>query len=88
MCKELAQMEVSGGPDKNPDSQECSCNFRKLILDRCQKEYEKHAFNEEARNAKLKQIEECPDSVSIICAINFKKQFNSEYFLHFHNYYI
>nr|XP_031840128.1 eukaryotic translation initiation factor 4 gamma 3-like [Nomia melanderi] len=61
MCKELAQMEVSGGSDKNPDSQECSLNFRKLILDRCQKEYEKHSFNEDARNAKLKQIEECPD---------------------------
>ncbi|XP_076646708.1 eukaryotic translation initiation factor 4 gamma isoform X1 [Halictus rubicundus] len=61
MCKELSMMEVSGSTDKNVENQECSLSFRKLIVSRCQKEYEKHSLNEEARNTKFKQIEECPD---------------------------
>ncbi|XP_078052636.1 eukaryotic translation initiation factor 4 gamma isoform X2 [Augochlora pura] len=61
MCKELSVMEVSGGSDQNVDSLENSQTFKKLIINRCQKEYEKQAYNEEARNVKLKQIEECSD---------------------------
>ncbi|XP_076376961.1 eukaryotic translation initiation factor 4 gamma isoform X2 [Megalopta genalis] len=61
MCKELSMMEVSGGSDQTVESLENSQSFKKLIINRCQKEYEKQSSNEEARNVKLKQIEECPD---------------------------
>ncbi|XP_024228238.1 eukaryotic translation initiation factor 4 gamma 3 isoform X2 [Bombus impatiens] len=60
MCKELAVMEVSGS-DKNSDKQECSYTFKKLIINRCQKEFERNPVNEVARAAKLKEIEECTD---------------------------
>ncbi|XP_016915134.2 eukaryotic translation initiation factor 4 gamma 3 isoform X4 [Apis cerana] len=60
MCKELAVMEVSGS-DKNSDKQECSYTFKKLIINRCQKEFERNPVNEVARANKLKEIEECTD---------------------------
>lgn len=64
MCKELAVMEVSGS-DKNSEKQEgSSFNFKKLIISRCQKEFEKNTVNEVARSSKLKEIDECLDSVS------------------------
>lgn len=65
MCKELAVMEVSGS-DKNSEKQECSYTFKKLIINRCQKEFERNPVNEVARAAKLKEIEECIDPVSPI----------------------
>ncbi|XP_054004810.1 eukaryotic translation initiation factor 4 gamma 3-like isoform X2 [Hylaeus anthracinus] len=58
MCKELAMMEVSGS-EKETDQQEFI--FRKLIVTRCQNEFEKNSVNEEARISKLKEIEECTD---------------------------
>ncbi|CAL7944670.1 unnamed protein product [Xylocopa violacea] len=61
MCKELALMEVSGGSDKNSDKQECSLSFKKLIINRCQKEFERNPVNEVARASRLKEIEECTD---------------------------
>lgn len=64
MCKELAVMEVSGS-DKNSDKQECSYTFKKLIINRCQKEFERNPVNEVARASKLKEIEECTDPVSL-----------------------
>ncbi|KAK9303150.1 hypothetical protein QLX08_005097 [Tetragonisca angustula] len=60
MCKELAVMEVSGS-DKNSEKQECSYTFKKLIINRCQKEFERNPINEVARAAKLKEIDECTD---------------------------
>ncbi|CAK9810287.1 Eukaryotic translation initiation factor 4 gamma 3 [Anthophora quadrimaculata] len=60
MCKELAVMGVSGA-NKNSDNQESSFNFKKLIIERCQKEFEKNPENELARASKLKEIEECTD---------------------------
>ncbi|XP_076621218.1 eukaryotic translation initiation factor 4 gamma isoform X1 [Colletes latitarsis] len=60
MCKELALMEVSG-LDKNVEKSEYSFSFKKLIITRCQKEFEKNSVNEETRSMKLKEIEECTD---------------------------
>nr|XP_012148386.1 PREDICTED: eukaryotic translation initiation factor 4 gamma 3-like isoform X3 [Megachile rotundata] len=60
MCKELAMMEVSGG-DKNSERQEGSFSFKKLIITRCQNEFEKNPVNEVARAARLKEIDECTD---------------------------
>lgn len=65
MCKELAVMEVSGS-DKATDKQECSYTFKKLIINRCQKEFERNPVNEVARAAKLKEIDDCNDPVSTI----------------------
>lgn len=38
-------------------------NFRKLILTRCQVEFEKQSVDESERNTKVKEIEECTDPV-------------------------
>lgn len=55
-----------GGSDKrdNSERQECSLSFKKLIINRCQSEFEKNPVNEVARASKLKEIEECTDPVS------------------------
>lgn len=60
LCKELAMMEVAG-----PDNQDSSISFKKLIITRCQKEFEKNPIDDVARNRKVKEIEECTDPVSI-----------------------
>jgi translation initiation factor 4G len=50
-------MQVAGA-----DSEDCTAaNFRKLILTRCQTEFEKNTVDENARCEKLKEIEECTD---------------------------
>ncbi|XP_024939403.1 eukaryotic translation initiation factor 4 gamma 1 isoform X9 [Cephus cinctus] len=62
MCKELGMMEVNGGDKKTLSGrQESSGNFRKLIITRCQMEFEKNSADESARVQKLKEIEECTD---------------------------
>lgn len=60
MCKELALMEVPATARKEGES----VNFRKLLVTRCQLEFEKQSVDETARNAKVKEIEECTDPVS------------------------
>lgn len=55
MCKELSNIEVAGA-----DSDDCSsANFRKLILTRCQTEFEKNTVDENARSEKLRDIAIC-----------------------------
>ncbi|KAK2588140.1 hypothetical protein KPH14_004191 [Odynerus spinipes] len=61
MCKELAMMEASDSDKSGDKSTESSVNFRKLILSRCQKEFEKNPIDEVSRASKLKEIEECTD---------------------------
>ncbi|XP_017771078.1 PREDICTED: eukaryotic translation initiation factor 4 gamma 3-like isoform X2 [Nicrophorus vespilloides] len=56
MCKELALMEVP----VSPGSSEC-VNFRKLLITRCQVEFERNSYEETTRNEKLKEIGECTD---------------------------
>lgn len=63
MCKHLAMMQVPCGKTKG-DPQE-HVNFRKLLITRCQIEFEKNSIDENARNNKLKEIEECTDPVSV-----------------------
>ncbi|XP_033212487.1 uncharacterized protein LOC117170074 [Belonocnema kinseyi] len=57
MCKELALMQVSG---TNPRDSSAT-NFRKLIVTRCQREFEKDSENAKLRETKAKEIEECID---------------------------
>ncbi|CAH1972490.1 unnamed protein product [Acanthoscelides obtectus] len=59
MCRELALMQVPT-PNSTPENPEY-VNFRKLLLTRCQMEFEKQSVDEGFRNEKLKQIEECTD---------------------------
>ncbi|XP_018054816.1 PREDICTED: eukaryotic translation initiation factor 4 gamma 3 isoform X2 [Atta colombica] len=56
LCKELAQMEVAGY-----EGQDSSVSFKKLIITRCQKEFEKNPIDDVARNRKLKEIDDCND---------------------------
>ncbi|XP_018344628.1 PREDICTED: eukaryotic translation initiation factor 4 gamma 3 isoform X1 [Trachymyrmex septentrionalis] len=56
LCKELAQMEVAGY-----EGQDSSVSFKKLIITRCQKEFEKNPIDDVARNRKLKEIDDCHD---------------------------
>ncbi|GJQ70481.1 putative RNA binding protein [Trypoxylus dichotomus] len=58
MCKELALMQV---PANNKRDGEASVNFRKLLVTRCQMEFEKNSVDETTRNGKVKEIEECTD---------------------------
>ncbi|XP_014211626.1 eukaryotic translation initiation factor 4 gamma 3 [Copidosoma floridanum] len=54
MCKELANMQVTNGDSKDT-------NFRKLILTRCQTEFEKDNIYENIHSEKLREINECLD---------------------------
>ncbi|XP_039302709.1 eukaryotic translation initiation factor 4 gamma 3 [Solenopsis invicta] len=56
LCKQLALMEVTGS-----DTQDSSISFKKLIITRCQKEFEKNPIDDVARNRRLKEIDECND---------------------------
>ncbi|CAH1183097.1 unnamed protein product [Phaedon cochleariae] len=59
MCKELALMQVPTN-NSTPDKQEF-VNFRKLLITRCQVEFEKNSIDEVTRNNKVKEIEETTD---------------------------
>lgn len=63
MCKELALIQVSG-PDNKAGKEESNVNFRKLIINRCQSEFEKNTVDENAKALKVKEIEACTDPVS------------------------
>lgn len=107
MCKELGQMSVAsddkkpepnadGQPSEPPTTQQQSgeVNFRKLIIERCQKQFQKNNDDEHARISKLKEIEDCADPVSwnsVIRlasfhhdALNFLSNFLSYFFFIFH----
>ncbi|XP_046742557.1 eukaryotic translation initiation factor 4 gamma 3-like isoform X2 [Diprion similis] len=60
MCKELAMMHVSSS-DSKAGKEESNVNFRKLIITRCQMEFEKNTVDETVKAVKLKEIEECTD---------------------------
>ncbi|XP_049821977.1 eukaryotic translation initiation factor 4 gamma 3 isoform X3 [Aethina tumida] len=59
MCRELAmlQVPVSNSNSENPEF----VNFRKLLVTRCQAEFEKQSVDETERARKVKEIEECTD---------------------------
>lgn len=58
MCRELANMQVTGGDAEDSTS----ANFRKLILTRCQTEFQKNDVDEKTRTEKLHEIDECLDA--------------------------
>ncbi|KAH0567485.1 eukaryotic translation initiation factor 4 gamma 3-like [Cotesia glomerata] len=66
MCKELALMKVNTPNEKNPSqvagNPAANVNFRKLLITRCQVEFEKNKTNETQRTEKVKEIEECKDA--------------------------
>ncbi|XP_063978604.1 eukaryotic translation initiation factor 4 gamma 1-like isoform X2 [Diachasmimorpha longicaudata] len=64
MCKELSGMKVSTGEQKVDDNGKASemyVDFRKLLVTRCQMEFEKNAVDESAREAKLQEIQNTTD---------------------------
>lgn len=63
MCRELALMQVPSGTTENKGADEF-VNFRKLLVTRCQYEFEKNSVDEKTRNKKMKEIDECVDPVS------------------------
>ncbi|CAG5108346.1 Similar to EIF4G3: Eukaryotic translation initiation factor 4 gamma 3 (Homo sapiens) [Cotesia congregata] len=66
MCKELALMKVNTPNEKKPSqvtgNPAANVNFRKLLITRCQVEFEKNKTNETQRTEKVKEIEECKDA--------------------------
>lgn len=56
MCRELALMQVP----VSAESKEF-VNFRKLLVTRCQMEFEKNSSEESNRNVRLVEISACPD---------------------------
>jgi translation initiation factor 4G len=63
MCKVLSVSMAAQSERKNKDEPEFS--FRKLLVSRCQVEFEKSSEVELNREAKLKDIEETTDPVSV-----------------------
>ncbi|XP_044267926.1 eukaryotic translation initiation factor 4 gamma 1-like isoform X3 [Tribolium madens] len=59
MCRELALMQVPA--TNSSDDKKEFVNFRKLLVTRCQIEFEKQSLDENARPQKLKEIEDCTD---------------------------
>lgn len=66
LCKELGSLEV-----KDPDQEGAIITFKKLIITRCQKEFEKNPNDDIMRNKALKEIEEIKDPVSISLDLSF-----------------
>lgn len=62
MCKELALLQVPSANSTNEKKE--YVNFRKLIVTRCQMEFEKQSIDESERNEKLKEIDDTMDAVS------------------------
>jgi translation initiation factor 4G len=60
MCRELALMQVPAA-NSTEDKKEV-VNFRKLLVTRCQIEFEKQSYDESVRNEKVKEINECNDT--------------------------
>lgn len=60
LCRELALMQVPANTDKNMSATEY-VNFRKLLVTRCQMEFEKNSVDEKYRNDKVIEIENCTD---------------------------
>ena len=73
MCKVLSNMQV---PAEMRNKDEPEYNFRKLLVNRCQIEFEKNSVVELDREAKLTEIEQTADPVSIdteskqVCYVN------------------
>ncbi|XP_063903269.1 eukaryotic translation initiation factor 4 gamma 1-like isoform X2 [Zophobas morio] len=59
MCRELALMQVPAA-NSTEDKKEF-VQFRKLLVTRCQLEFEKQSYDETIRNDKVKEIGECSD---------------------------
>jgi translation initiation factor 4G len=62
MCKVLSGIQV---PAEHRNKDEPEYNFRKLLVNRCQIEFEKNSVVELNREAKLREIEQSTDPVSI-----------------------
>lgn len=62
LCRELALMQVPANADKISATE--YVNFRKLLVTRCQMEFEKNSVDEKDRNDKVIEIENCTDPVS------------------------
>jgi len=62
MCKVLSTLQV---PSDSKNKDEPDVNFRKLLINRCQMEFEKNSVVELDREAKLMEIEQTTDPVSI-----------------------
>lgn len=68
MCKELATLEIK-------DIDGAQVNFRKLILTRCQREFEKGNEEQLAKDAKMKEINSCSEPVSMIFPCTLERNF-------------
>lgn len=61
MCNELRTKEVENS------------SFRKILITRCQQEFEKNKDAEtNNKDKKIKEIESQPDPVSLICWLSYK----------------
>lgn len=78
MCKLVANMEVKLD-DKTSDKKGNSVVFRKLLLTRCQNEFESNKAAELDSEKRLQEIKECTDPVSI-CLFCFTCKYIVEMF--------
>lgn len=52
---------MTSSVSEDPAEKKEFVNFRKILITRCQVEFEKQSVDESTRNAKLKEINECSD---------------------------
>jgi translation initiation factor 4G len=64
MCRALSSVQV---PAERRNKDEPEVTFRKLLVNRCQAEFEKNSEVELNREAKLEEIEQTTDPVSFQC---------------------
>ncbi|KAK4879112.1 hypothetical protein RN001_007258 [Aquatica leii] len=62
LCGQLALMQVPAPSSNKKYGQQKFVNFRKLLVTRCQLEFEKKSIDETERNNKVKEINECLDA--------------------------
>ncbi|XP_072375280.1 eukaryotic translation initiation factor 4 gamma 3-like isoform X1 [Diabrotica undecimpunctata] len=58
MCQQLALLQT---PSNHGEDKQDFVTFRKLLINKCQQEFEKQKSDETLRNSKIKEIEACTD---------------------------
>lgn len=76
MCQVLSKMSVRGEGSDSSNSGKSEVKFRNLIINKCQKEFEKDNM-EEFKATRRKEIDECSDVSEVCFCIFFMKTFVS-----------
>lgn len=68
MCQVLSLMSVKGNGNESSNSGKSEVKFRNLIINKCQKEFEKDNNDDYSRTENMKEIEACADVSIVVCS--------------------